>query len=712
MIRTILIIPTLILLFLMSLSPVYAQHKTIRESFQLPNVSQKVVIDGNIDEKVWEQALVIELDVETKPGENVKPPVSTTAYLMEDGENLYVAFKAFDHNPSEIRAHYHDHDYIFDDDTVGIKLDPQNDDLYAYQFFVNALGVKHDSIEDGTMQNDNLSWNAIWDAAAKITKHGFQAELSIPLRVMRFEDSKPVKEWAFDLLRFYPRDNFHRISHHVVDRNVSCVLCQNARFTGLKDVDTGNNLELVPFITATQYQSRPEPIVDRWDNSGVDADYGIDIRWGVTADTTLNATINPDFSQVESDVAKLDINNTFSLFYPVTHSSNNNNYAAFFTNDNQTNYILPGNTSSDIASYDAKSINGVVRYRRDLANSSSVGTMVTMRKADNYHNYVYGVDGVYRLSNTETIRAQVLGSDSEDPQSVIDAFSLNHSESDGNAFDLHYKFKDRDWILWGRYTRLEKGFRADLGYQPRADYNRATAGFRHFWYEESGHWWNTISAGIDTRYIHDLSGQLLKKKLQGTLQYSGTKQSAVELEIETGQEFWNGWLYDLNKVELKAEFTAIPGLMVNLFASSEETIDFSNSRPGDQIKLSPRITWNLGLHFQTQLRLTKQIMDVSGGELFNTNLLDARFIYQFSAQSFLRLIVQYNDTRKNQDLYLDNIDEHEKDLGTQLLYSYKINPQTVFFLGYSDASYRDDTLNKLEKTDKTLFLKMSYSWLY
>ncbi len=156
----------------------------------------------------------------------------------------------------------------------------------------------------------------------------------------------------------------------------------------------------------------------------------------------------------------------------------------------------------------------------------------------------------------------------------------------------------------------------------------------------------------------------------------------------------------------------MPGLVLSFIAAKEKTIDFSHSQPGDLLQLSPGITWNIGLYFQTKLRLSKHIMDVAGGELFNTNLLDARFIYQFSSKSFLRFILQYNDIRRNQDFYLDSVNNHEKDLGTQLLYSYKINPQTVFFLGYSDASYDDDSLERLEKTNKTIFLKMSYSWLY
>jgi len=733
----------LCLMWTLSVNAVTIQQRVNNKNYSIPKIKHNMSIDGNIDEAAWQKALVFELTVETNPGENIEAPVKTTAYLFEDGENIYVAFKAYDNDPSKIRAHYHDHDYIFDDDSVGLKVDTYNDALHAYQFFVNALGVKHDSIEDDTTQSDDLSWNAIWDAASQITKDGYQVEFSIPLRILRFDDSKSEQVWGFDLLRFYPRELFHRISYHKLDRDISCGLCQNSTISGFTDIKKGKNLSIVPFMTATQNQTRENPS-DNWDDTGLDTDFGVDLRWGISADTTLNATINPDFSQVESDVAQLDNNNTFSIFYSekrpffvegadyykslinvvhtrnitdpdygmkVTHSSGGNNFATFFSNDTLTNYLLPGSLESNFASLNTDSINGVFRYRRDLENTSSVGAIVTVREADNYHNYVYGIDGSFRLSDTDVIRAQILQSDSEDPDDIVTEFARANNDTKGSAVELHYRHKSRDWILWGRYKRFSPEFRADLGFQPRADFNRYVTGFRRYWYASNDHWWNSISAGLDIRNSYDLNGQVIENWINSTVQYKGPMQSEVELRIMNGERAWNGRIYDHNETAINSELTLAPGIIFHLFASSDETIDYSNSQSGDLLSISPRLTVNLGQHFQTELRYTSQKMDVNGGELFDSKLLDARLIYQFSVQSFLRLVIQYNDSDYNPDLYSYAIESNYKNLGTQLLYSYKINPQTVFFLGYSDAAYEDDTYNQLQKTDKTLFLKMSYSWL-
>ncbi|MFT5451833.1 MAG: hypothetical protein ACI9N9_001319 [Enterobacterales bacterium] len=714
-----------------------------KQNFNLPHFLEKITVDGIIDEAVWKKAITFELDVETKPGENIKAPVRTTVYLYEDGENLNVAFIAYDPKASEIIAHYHDHDLIFDDDIVGIKVDTYNDSAHSYQFFANYLGVKHDSIEDGLTRKDDMSWNAIWDVAGHKTELGYQMEFSIPLKILRFNDSLPEQKWGFDLLRFYPRDKKHRISSHKVDRNISCNLCQIPTFTGLKDINAGNDLAVVPFMTATQHKQREEPLLDSWNDSGIETDTGFDVRWGISADTTLNATVNPDFSQVESDVAQLNVNQTFSLFFPekrlffiegadyyeslmnivhtrnindpdygakVTSSSNNNNFAAFVTNDTETNYILPGHSSSNIASFDVDSNNAVFRYRRVLDNTSSIGTLLTVRNSDDYHNYVYGLDGAYRFSDTDVLRWQVLASDTEDPSSVVDDFSLADIKSKGSALDLFYRHQDRNWTILGRYTQIDDEFRADLGFLPRVGYKKYESALYHYWYEDNSRWWHELSLGIRAKKEETTSGETLHSTVKGFFNISGPLQSKVELDAITGDKYWEGVSYDLTNYSFGSSFVPVAGLELAFNASSGSNIDFQNSRAADSFIMSPRIKLNLGEHFQTELRYTKITLDVEGGELFNSTIVDARLIYQFSVRSFLRLVIQYSDTERNQNLYIDEVDSKSKNLATQLLYSYKINQQTVFFLGYSDSSFEDDTFNQLQKTDKILFLKVSYSW--
>jgi hypothetical protein len=120
---------------------------------------------------------------------------------------------------------------------------------------------------------------------------------------------------------------------------------------------------------------------------------------------------------------------------------------------------------------------------------------------------------------------------------------------------------------------------------------------------------------------------------------------------------------------------------------------------------------NLDKHFEARLRHTYETLDADGRDVFTANLSDVRFTYQFNVNSFLRLAVIYTDLERNKSNYIDNVDSQYKKLATQLLYSYKLNPQTVFFAGYSDTGYQDDELSSITKEQRTLFAKFSYAWL-
>ena len=120
---------------------------------------------------------------------------------------------------------------------------------------------------------------------------------------------------------------------------------------------------------------------------------------------------------------------------------------------------------------------------------------------------------------------------------------------------------------------------------------------------------------------------------------------------------------------------------------------------------------NLNRHLELRFRHSFETMDVAGDDLFTANLTDARISYLFNTRSFVRLAVIYRDIERNPDNYIDDVNESYKGFSTQFLYSYKVNPQTVFFAGYSDNGYQDDDLTKIEKTDRSVFLKMSYAWM-
>ena len=132
----------------------------------------------------------------------------------------------------------------------------------------------------------------------------------------------------------------------------------------------------------------------------------------------------------------------------------------------------------------------------------------------------------------------------------------------------------------------------------------------------------------------------------------------------------------------------------------------------DVVLIEPWVNWNIGTHFQIGLDYEITRFDTQAGQsIFDARLTDLRLTYQFDIRQRLRLILQHTDVTRNPAVYVDPVDMRTRDLGVQLLYSYKVNPQTVFFFGYSEAGFDDDTLPGIETFDRSAFLKISYAYI-
>ena len=713
-------------------------------SYRIPHVESDPVIDGKISPGEWASAEHVKLDNETFPSQNVPAIVDTEVLMMEDGSNFFLAFIASDPEPSKIRAFYRDRDASWDDDFVGVVIDTFNDERHAFEFFSNALGVQMDAVYDDVAGNEDNSWNAIWDSAGKITDKGYVVEMKIPLNQLRFPGGLDKQTWGIDLLRFYPRDKRHRFSNNRKDYNRSCYLCQFKKAQGFTKLKQDVNLQLVPTITASYSKDRVSPEDDDWDDV-FKPEVGMDIRWGINQDFYLNATINPDFSQVEADVAQLNINNTFALYFPerreffldgadyfntyatlvytrnilspeygikLTDKKGAHTFGLFFANDKDTSFIIPGNEGSMIASLDnKKSINTAYRYRLDINNNINLGMIFTDRRADDYSNTVTGIDGNIRIGSSDSIRMQLMKSFSEYPAQIQTEYNQKPKISD-YAYLLNYEHSDNKWYWRSNYTEYGDDFRADMGFINRVNYKQLNLEGGHIWHFGPGSRFSRIYLGGYWYKSYDESGMGLEEEKEILLNADGPLQSFIFLSYFQREHFYNGKYFDENKINFFGQMKPMAGMEIGLDFNYGDTIDFDNTRPGRILSIGPLINMQIGKHFQVNLKHNFQEMNVQGRRLYTTNLSDLRFTYQFGIRSFLRAIIQYSDTKRDPSLYIFDVDARSKDLTSQILYSYKLNPQTRFFIGYSDTGFQNDTMNSIKKTNYTVFTKLSYAWQY
>jgi len=713
-----------------------------RPVFRIPKIEGTIKIDAVLDEAAWREAVVVEVPWEVSPGDNVPAPVRTECLLMYDDRTLYVAFRAYDPDPGAIRAHLTDRDSAFDDDFVGLVLDTFDDAKRGYEFFVNPLGVQMDLSQDDVSREEDSSWDAIWASAGRLTPEGYEVELAIPFSQLRFRVTDGSRRWGIDVIRIYPRDQRMTLRSQPQDRSRACYLCQISELEGLGGITPGRNLELVPTLTGLYSQEREELTDPTLRTVSDDLDAGLNARWGMTDNLTLSAALNPDFSQVEADVAQLDVNTQFALFYPEkrpfflegadTYNSpidavytrtvvdpswgvklsgkhGRNALGVYATQDTTTTLLLPGAEESELDGLDQGNTNGVLRWRRDVGANSSFGALVTARTGEGYHNGVVGVDGLIRLGDADWIEYQALASSTEYPEVIVDIYDQPSGSFSGAAYEVRYHHLTRDWNWSVAYEDFARAFRADSGFVPQVDYRQGSAGFERRWWGADGDWWTRFEIGSDWDFTETQSGELLENEWEGWVNIQGPRQSMLWLQGGWRKRGFNGQQFDQVFGSFWGEVWATGDLYLGLSIDFGDQLDVANTRNGSRIRLVPELTWRPGRHLRVGLSQVSERLDVDGGRLYAADLSRLRAVWQFNVRTFVRAIVEYTHVDRDLGLYLDpeDVDARTRRLFTQLLFSYKLNPQTVLFAGYSDTQAGDDMVSSTV-ANRSLFVKVGY----
>ena len=701
-------------------------------------------VDGRLDEAAWSGAPTFTLDYETFPGDNVAPPVATELWITHDEDHLYVGVRAHDPDPTKIRARLRDRDAAFQDDFVGVVLDTFNDERRAFEFFVNPLGVQMDLVQNDVTGNEDDSWDTLWDSAGRVTETGYEVEMAIPFSSLRFAQGEGAKTWGIDALRVWPRDQRTRIGLNPLPRGRNCYLCHASKLRGFAGVSPGKNLEIVPTLTANDRAFRSGG-GERFDGSD-DQELGVTAHWGVTPGTTLSGTVNPDFSQIEADAAQLAVNTQFALFYPekrpfflegadlfdtrinavytrtiadpawgakVTGKSGKSAYGAIVAEDERTNLLIPGSQGSQLLSLDRENTSSILRYRRDLSGEgSAIGGLLTSRSGSGYHNHLGGLDALFRWNGGDAFRFELLGSDTEYPEAIRDrAGQGERGGLQGHAARVALQRQREGWMAVGVYNDVSEDFRADLGFIPQAGYRTGFGMAEKYWYgEEEGRWWNRITAGVETTWTYDQEGEPLQNQVAPYFSIRGPRQSFLNAYVGIGPSWFEGQEFDRNFLVLYGEVQATPNVYLSLDSRVGEEIDYANARGGDIVRLIPRGRFDLGRHLRVNLSHNHESLDVDGGRLYTANLTDLRATYQINVRTFVRVVSQYYDLERDPSLYRFETEAQTNELFNQFLFSYKVNPQTVLFLGYAD-DYQGfaRSLDELDQTGRTLFLKIGYA---
>ncbi len=445
----------------------------------------------------------------------------------------------------------------------------------------------------------------------------------------------------------------------------------------------------------------------------------------------------------------------------VTGKAGKNAIGTFVTQDDLTNILFPSSQGTDGHSMATESTSVVARYRRDVGKSSVLGGVVTLRDSGevrdeelgfapdpnisggaDYSNGVAGLDALLRPAPSVTIRAQALVSQTEYPEQVAVAFGQPEGSFTDTAFYGLYSHDKRNWSAWGRYQEFGTDFRADLGFIPQADVRQPLAGYEYRWIGEEGDWYSRIGVGGDWDQTSEIDGDLVERETEMFTFVSGPKQSWLFLGGGVRDRVFLSERFDQSFINWSIEFWPIGDLYLSLNGGVSDRVDFAFSDPndadaarqGDELRWSIFTRYNLGRRVRIDLEYEQRSLEIGEGRLFLAALSQLRLAYQINRRTFVRAILQHEDLERDVDLYPDcvadpvdcGLSPESTNLFTQLLFSYKVNPQTALYLGYTDNragldEFVDDPGNPggpalfeqtdLTQTDRTFFFKVGYAWV-
>jgi hypothetical protein len=714
----------------------------------VPRAAGRITIDGKLDDPAWQQAAVLDTFYETYPGDNTEPKAKTVVYLTYDDSNFYVGIHAFDPDPAKIRAPFVERDNVIGtDDNVAVFLDTRNDRRSAVELRVNPRGNQADAIYNDGTGNEDFSPDFFYDTAAQLTGDGWTAEMRIPLSSLRYP-KRAENRWGILIWRNYPRDQRYAIYSSPQPRGSNCLICVSREITGLTGLPGGGHFVGAPYVTGQRLGEPTAGLGSPLRDQDAKADGGLDVKWTPSASNALDATINPDFSQVESDVGQLAVNNQFAIFFPEkrpfflegldlfdtpiqavytrtitdprwglrdTGKLGGTAYTLLLAEDHGGgSVIIPGSTGNDLAPQDFSSNVLVSSLRRDFG-ASYLGLLVTARENDGGgYNRVAGPNFLWRRSETDQMTGQLLVSDTETPNRPDLYPTWDGRRLTDHAGNLEWLHTGRDWTWRATVQDFGDDFRADEGFVPQVGFRLGRYAIYRNYYPSQG-LFRRVQPYVITRYIESPDGELLHRQTNPGIQTQGQRNIAAGVEFAVRERLRVG-NQTLERSDISYYFQLDPGRRFSRIGVSGvlgDAIDFANVRVGQGGDLSLFGTVKPTDHLALDLNADRQWLDVNAGggrkgRLFTAQIERLKATYNFTARSFLRLIGEYLDVDRDPSLYTFGVPARSGSFAGSALFAYQLNWQTVLYVGYGDDRLQDQ-LGDLQRADRLVFLKVSYA---
>jgi hypothetical protein len=688
------------------------------------------VIDGALGDEVWQSPPFDLGEWSTyNPVRGQTLAQKTEVRMAYDDVGLYFAFHCVDAEPAKVRATMSRRDDLWNDDWVGLSLDAVGNGQQSYDLFVNPLGVQADILDTTTAGEDSApDW--VWDSAGRATPDGYDVEIRVPWKSIRFASGADVKMGIL----FWRRVSRIGMSAAwpAIPSGKWVFDCHAA--LRLKDLRRPLALEAVPSATFSRNEERISP--QAFGPAQNEPDLGLSVKYGVTSTTTLEATVNPDFSQVESDAFQVEVNQRYPVFYSekrpffmegmgtfqlagvggdavmstAVHTRRivdpdwgaktagtfgRATFAALVASD-----AAPGHAPDvgvDLA--DRHQLFAIGRATWALGRSSYAGVIATDTELGSGHNRVLGGDFSLR-HGPHTWNATLLGSQSMGAQ--------GGATTSGLAGQTTYNYQTKRWTFVNQGEHYDRGFQMDTAFLKQTGVTSDWSyGQLSLYPDEKKHAWFK-------RFAPFYFARASRDRIQGGdtlfgmvgVQANFTRQGFIRVDTFRGQDAWAQRELPTRGTRAMGNAQLLRWLYVNVYTSRGRSVYYDPDNPF----VGPSWNHSLSVTIQPSASLSQsvswdrsELSRSDGSRVFRVDLLNLKTAYQFDRRFSLRAIVR--------------CDSSARKVLTDFLASFEPVPGTVAYAGYGSLFEQrawDGTSWRPREGDylvsrRGLFLKASYA---
>ena len=704
-------------------------------------IDKPIELTGKLDNPAWQLAQPVEINFEVNPGDNTPATQKTYVRSLYDDKYLYFGFQCLDTNPEQIRANITERDNMFQDDYVIVCIDTYGDFQRYYELAVNPYGIKGDLMATGG-GNEDGSFDMMWEASASRNETGWTAVMAIPFSSLNFS-SADEQNWTLGIIRTIPRASRTQISWTRLDRNIPGLITQAGILKGLKNIKSGGGIELLPYV-----MGQKSGFLNDFNNPATGMKYdpimgrfGGGIKYSPSPNFTLDAVVNPDFSQIESDADQISVNTTFALQYeekrpffltgrellqtPMYYSRSINDplYAGRITGktgkltylymgayDRNTVFVIPGEESSSTIPTTMKSFVNISRARYDFGDEDYIGGMIFTRNMEEGNNYLFGFDwnkkfwtnwyftGEMFLSQTKEMNNTDLYGSQRKFGSTGYTAGFNGESYSGTGIHLSLGHNQRSYGFGITYNDFSPTYQTYNGAFTQTGLKQLYMEHAYTLYPENS-FIDRAQLSISSNVGFNYDGARKELVIQPSLflMLKGQTQINAVYLLVNDEKFFSRDLKGVHRAIININSRPLRELSIYLNAQVGDFI-YRTSNPvvgsghnlSATLEIKPTSQFNLSLSYTRANLHSKE----TGENFYDGNIYRGVAIYQFSPEMLFRTILQYNSFDKSFQLYP--------------LFSYKLNAFTTFFIGATSNYFNYEGEFGFRNTDQQYFVKLQY----